>query len=65
MTAALAAAACIMSLSLDRTLDDGAGLTLHADIGKQPGPTAVGPSTEVATGYRDAAWALPVQAGRW
>src|SRR5271168_1013397 len=36
---------------LDRTLDDGAGLTLHADIGKQPGATAVGPSTEVAAGY--------------
>ncbi len=36
---------------LDRTLDDGAGLTLRADVGKQPGPTAVGPSTEVATGY--------------
>jgi hypothetical protein len=36
---------------LDRTLDDGAGLTLRADVGKQPGPTAVGPSTEIATGY--------------
>jgi hypothetical protein len=36
---------------LDRTLDDGAGFTLRADVGKQPGPTAVGPSTEVATGY--------------
>ncbi|HEX4578163.1 MAG TPA: carboxypeptidase-like regulatory domain-containing protein [Edaphobacter sp.] len=36
---------------LDRTLDDGAGLTLRADVGKQPGPTAVGPSTEVAAGY--------------
>ena len=36
---------------LDRTLDDGAGMRLHADIGKQPGPTAVGPSTEVAAGY--------------
>ncbi|HEX3967749.1 MAG TPA: TonB-dependent receptor [Edaphobacter sp.] len=36
---------------LDRTLDDGGGLTLRADIGKQPGPTAVGPSTEIATGY--------------
>jgi hypothetical protein len=36
---------------LDRTLDDGAGLRLHADIGKQPGATAVRPSTEVATGY--------------
>jgi hypothetical protein len=35
----------------DRTLDDGAGLRLHADVGKQPGPTAVGPSTEVAAGY--------------
>jgi hypothetical protein len=36
---------------LDRTLDDGAGLTLRADVGKQPGPTMIGPSTEVATGY--------------
>jgi len=36
---------------LDRTLDDGAGLTLRADVGKQPGPTAVGPSTDIATGY--------------
>jgi hypothetical protein len=36
---------------LDRTLDDGAGLTVHADVGKQPGATAIGPSTEVAMGY--------------
>jgi len=36
---------------LDRTLDDGAGLRLHADIGKQPGATTIGPSTEVAAGY--------------
>lgn len=36
---------------LERTLDDGAGLTLRADVGKQPGPTAVGPSTDLATGY--------------
>jgi len=36
---------------LDRTLDDGAGLTLHADIGKQPGATNLSPSTEIATGY--------------
>ena len=36
---------------LDRTLDDGAGLAMRADIGKQPGPSAIGPSTEVATGY--------------
>jgi len=36
---------------LDRTLDDGAGLTLRADVGKQPGPTVVGPSVEVATGF--------------
>ena len=36
---------------LDRTMDDGAGFTLHADIGKQPGPSAVGPSTEIATGF--------------
>jgi hypothetical protein len=37
---------------LDRTLDDGAGLRMHADIGKQPGATTVGPSTEVATGFQ-------------
>jgi hypothetical protein len=37
--------------ALERTLDDGAGLTLRADVGKQPGPTAVGPSTEIAVGY--------------
>jgi len=36
---------------LDRTLDDGAGLRVHADIGKQPGSSVVGPSTEVAAGY--------------
>src|SRR5271170_724076 len=36
---------------LDRTLDDGSGLRLHADIGKQSGPTAVGPSTQIATGF--------------
>jgi len=36
---------------LDRTLDDGASLRIHADIGKQPGATAVGPSTEIATGF--------------
>jgi hypothetical protein len=36
---------------VDRTLDDGAGLRLHADIGTPPGASAVGPSTEVATGY--------------
>jgi hypothetical protein len=36
---------------LDRTLDDGAGLAVHADIGKQPGPGVIGPSTEVATGF--------------
>jgi hypothetical protein len=35
----------------DRTLDDGAGMVLHADIGKQPGVTAIGPSTEVAAGF--------------
>jgi hypothetical protein len=35
----------------DRTLDDGAGMRLHADFGKQPGPTAIGPSTEIAAGY--------------
>lgn len=37
--------------AFERTLDDGAGLTVHADVGKQPGATAVGPSTEIATGY--------------
>src|SRR5260370_37713714 len=37
--------------SLDRTLDDGAGLVLHADFGQQPGGTAIRPSTEVATGF--------------
>jgi hypothetical protein len=36
---------------LDRTLDDGAGLRLHADIGKQPGSSVVGPSTEIAAGF--------------
>ncbi len=36
---------------LDRTLDDGAGLRLHAEFGKQPGASAVRPSTEIATGY--------------
>ena len=36
---------------LDRTLDDGASLRIHADIGKQPGASTVGPSTEIATGF--------------
>jgi hypothetical protein len=36
---------------LDRTLDDGAGMVLHSDVGKQPGVTAIGPSTEVAAGF--------------
>ena len=36
---------------LDRTLDDGGGLALRADVGKQPGPTLIGPSTEVSAGY--------------
>jgi len=36
---------------LDRTLDDGAGMVLHADIGRQTGATAIGPSTEVAAGF--------------
>jgi hypothetical protein len=35
----------------DRVLDDGAGLTLHADIGTQPGAPNVGQSTEISTGY--------------
>ena len=37
--------------AFDQVLDDGAGLTLHADIGTQPGAPSVGQSTEVATGY--------------
>lgn len=37
--------------ALDKVLDDGAGLTLHTDIGTPLGPTSVGPSTEIATGY--------------
>jgi Carboxypeptidase regulatory-like domain len=37
--------------AFDKVLDDGAGLTFHADIGTPRGPTSVGPSTEVATGY--------------
>ena len=36
---------------LDRTLDDGAGLVMHADVGSQPGGTAIRPSTELATGF--------------
>jgi hypothetical protein len=36
---------------LDRTLDDGGEMALHADIGKQPGPNMLGPSTDVAAGY--------------
>jgi hypothetical protein len=36
---------------LDRAMDDGGGLALRADVGKQPGPTMIGPSTEVAAGY--------------
>ena len=39
---------------LDRTLDDGSGLVVHADFGQQPGGTAIRPrpSTEVATGFQ-------------
>jgi Carboxypeptidase regulatory-like domain len=37
--------------AIDKVLDDGAGLTLHADVGTPRGPSSVGPSTEVATGY--------------
>jgi hypothetical protein len=37
--------------AFDRVLDDGAGLTLRADIGTQPGAPSAGQSTEVATGY--------------
>jgi hypothetical protein len=36
---------------LDRTLDDGSGMVLHADFGQQPGGTAMRPSSEVATGF--------------
>jgi hypothetical protein len=36
---------------LDRTLDDGSGLVLHADFGQQPGGIGIRPSTEVATGF--------------
>ncbi|MCU1295331.1 MAG: hypothetical protein JWP08_4181, partial [Bryobacterales bacterium] len=36
---------------LDRTLDDGSGLVLHADFGKEPGGTVIRPSTEMATGF--------------
>ena len=36
---------------LDRTLDDGSGMVLHSDVGKQPGGTAIGPSTEIAAGF--------------
>jgi hypothetical protein len=39
-------------LVLDRALDDGGGMTLHADIGTQPGEGYSGkPSMEVSTGY--------------
>jgi hypothetical protein len=37
--------------AFDRVLDDGAGLTMRADIGTQPGAPSGGQSTEVATGY--------------
>jgi len=36
---------------LDRTTDDGSGMVVHADVGKQPGGNIVRPSTEVATGF--------------
>jgi Carboxypeptidase regulatory-like domain len=48
--------------ALDRTLDDGSGLTFRADIGKQPGMTLIGPSTEVATGFESKIG--PMGAGR-
>ena len=39
-------------LVLDRALDDGGGMTLHADIGTQPGAGyGSKPSMEVSTGY--------------
>ena len=37
--------------AFDRVLDDGAGLTLRADIGTQPGAPSAGQSTEIVTGY--------------
>jgi hypothetical protein len=37
--------------SLDKVLDDGAGLTLRADVGTQPGTPSAGQSTEIVTGY--------------
>ena len=37
--------------ALDKVLDDGVGLTLHADVGTPLGPNSIGPSTEIATGY--------------
>jgi hypothetical protein len=36
---------------VDRTLDDGSGLVMHADVGSQPGMTGMRPSTELATGF--------------
>jgi len=38
-------------LTLDRVLDDGAGMTLRAELGSTHGPLTGGPSTEIATGY--------------
>jgi len=38
--------------SIDRVLDDGADMTLRADIGTPTGPFIHGPSTELAAGYQ-------------
>ncbi len=38
--------------SMDRVLDDGADMTLRADIGSQIGPLIRGPSMELAAGYQ-------------
>jgi hypothetical protein len=38
--------------SVDRVLDDGADMTLRADIGTPIGPLIHGPSTELAAGYQ-------------
>ena len=39
-------------VSVDRVLDDGADMTLRADLGTPTGPLVHGPSTELAAGYQ-------------
>jgi hypothetical protein len=39
-------------VSVDRVLDDGADMTLRADLGTPTGPFIRGPSTELAVGYQ-------------